>query len=94
MKILFAPKCGGNGKIDHSRRITWDEDEYWEEKCNYCKGKRIVKLVSKEDALKEFEQTVKDAENILTLLKLPYRKLKLCTGDLGFSSAITYDLEV
>ena len=54
----------------------------------------IVKLVSKEDALKEFEQTVKDAENILILLKLPYRKLKLCTGDLGFSSAITYDLEV
>ncbi len=54
----------------------------------------IVKLTTKEDALKEFEQTVKDAESILILLQLPYRKLKLCTGDLGFSSAITYDLEV
>lgn len=54
----------------------------------------IVKLTSKEDALKEFEQAIKDAENILILLKLPYRRLKLCTGDLGFSSAITYDLEV
>ena len=37
---IICPVCGGNGKIKHSRRITWDEDEYWEEKCNYCKGKK------------------------------------------------------
>lgn len=40
---IICPICGGNGKIQHSRRITWDEEEYWEEKCNYCNGKRIVK---------------------------------------------------
>lgn len=40
---IICPICGGYGKIQHSRRITWDEEEYWEEKCNYCNGKRIVK---------------------------------------------------
>lgn len=40
---IICPVCGGNGKIEHSKQITWNEDEYCEEKCNYCKGKRIVK---------------------------------------------------
>ena len=54
----------------------------------------LVKITSKEDSLKEFESCVKDAENILELLEIPYRKIILCTGDLGFSSSITYDLEL
>ena len=37
---------------------------------------------------------VEDAENILQQLKLPYRVISLCTGDIGFSSAKTYDVEV
>ena len=35
-----------------------------------------------------------DAEKVLRVLKIPYRVLELCTGDMGFSSAMTYDLEV
>lgn len=54
----------------------------------------MVKITSKEDAMKEFESCVRDAENILELLEIPYRKIVLCTGDLGFSSSITYDLEL
>jgi seryl-tRNA synthetase len=40
------------------------------------------------------EKLTNDAENILKALELPYRKIQLCTGDLGFGSALTYDLEV
>ncbi len=54
----------------------------------------MVKITSKEDAMTEFELCVKDAENILELLEIPYRRIILCTGDLGFSSSITYDLEL
>lgn len=54
----------------------------------------LVKIVSKDDAQKEFDLCVKDVENILHLLEIPYRKIALCTGDLGFSSSITYDLEL
>lgn len=39
---IICPKCNGNGKIQHSNRVNWDEYEYWEEKCNYCNGRRIV----------------------------------------------------
>ncbi|MBD5422890.1 MAG: serine--tRNA ligase [Mycoplasma sp.] len=54
----------------------------------------LVKITSKNDAIKEFESCVSDAEKILELLEIPYRKILLCTGDLGFSSSITYDLEL
>lgn len=54
----------------------------------------IVKITSEENALSEFESCVKDAEKILQILEIPYRKVLLCTGDLGFSSSITYDLEI
>ena len=40
------------------------------------------------------ETLVNDAEKVLQLLQLPYRVVELCTGDLGFASAKTYDLEV
>lgn len=54
----------------------------------------MVKITNEEDAMIEFEKTIEDAENILIALEIPYRKLLLCTGDMGFSSKITYDLEL
>ncbi|MBS4539153.1 serine--tRNA ligase [Clostridium sp. D2Q-11] len=54
----------------------------------------LVKFVKPEDSYEELEKLTRDAEKILQLLKLPYRVVELCTGDLGFSSAKTYDLEV
>lgn len=54
----------------------------------------LVKFTLPEDSYNELEKLTKDAEEVLQLLGLPYRVVKLCTGDLGFSSAMTYDLEV
>lgn len=54
----------------------------------------LVQLVNHQQAQAAFAQTVSDAENILQKLKLPYRKLQLCTGDLGFAASETIDLEV
>jgi len=54
----------------------------------------LVKLVKPEDSYDELEKLTSHAERVLQLLKLPYRVLALCTGDLGFTSAKTYDLEV
>ena len=47
-----------------------------------------------EDSEKQFQRLVDDAERICRELELPYRVNKLCTGDLGFHAAITYDIEV
>ncbi|KFF41148.1 MAG: serine--tRNA ligase [Candidatus Atelocyanobacterium thalassa] len=54
----------------------------------------LVKIVHPEDSEMEHQQLVKDVEAILQALKLPYRVLELCTGDLGFGAAKCYDLEV
>jgi seryl-tRNA synthetase len=54
----------------------------------------LVKFTRPEDSDREHEQLTRDAEEILEALKLPYRRVLLCTGDTGFSSAKTYDLEV
>jgi len=54
----------------------------------------IVKLTKPEDSYAELESLTADAENILKELGLPYRVVNLCAGDLGFSNAKTYDLEV
>ncbi len=54
----------------------------------------MVKFAKPEEGFAELEAMTADAENILQLLGLPYRVLSLCTGDTGFSSAKTYDLEV
>ena len=54
----------------------------------------LVKFTRPEDSYTEHEKLTNDAERILQLLKLPYRVSLLCTGDTGFSSAKTYDLEV
>lgn len=54
----------------------------------------LVKLVKPEDSYDELEKLTQNAERVLQLLGLPYRVLALCAGDLGFSSAKTYDLEV
>ena len=54
----------------------------------------LVKLVHPSTSEAEHEQLVQDAEGVLQALKLPYRTIELCTGDLGFAAAKTYDLEV
>ena len=54
----------------------------------------LVKFVRPADSYNELEKLVADAEEVLQLLELPYRTMKLCTGDIGFSAAMTYDLEV
>ena len=54
----------------------------------------IVKIVKPEDGELELEKLLNDACKILDLLELPYRVVSLCSGDLGFSSAKTYDIEV
>ena len=54
----------------------------------------LVKFVHPEDAESELEKLTQDAESILENLSLPYRKVILCSGDTGFASTKTYDLEV
>ncbi len=54
----------------------------------------LVKFANPENSFEELESLTNDAERLLQLLGLPYRVVLLCSGDLGFSSAMTYDLEV
>jgi seryl-tRNA synthetase len=54
----------------------------------------LVKFAEPEASYVELEQMLQDAEEVLKRLRLPYRVVELCTGDLGFSAAKTYDLEV
>jgi seryl-tRNA synthetase len=54
----------------------------------------LVKFTRPEDSIEELESLLADAEEVLQLLKLPYRVVNLCTGDLGFSAIKTYDIEV
>lgn len=54
----------------------------------------MVKLVHPNESFAELEKMVGNAEAILQILNLPYRVIEICTGDLGFSSTKTYDLEV
>lgn len=54
----------------------------------------MVQVVRPEDSMQALEELTGHAEKILQLLNLPYRKVLLCTGDMGFGSCKTYDLEV
>lgn len=54
----------------------------------------LVKFVKPEGSYDELEKLTNDAEEVLKRLELPYRVVRLSTGDLGFSSAMTYDIEV
>ena len=54
----------------------------------------MVQVVQPENSYAALEEMVSHAENILKLLELPYRVITLCTGDMGFGAAKTYDLEV
>jgi seryl-tRNA synthetase len=54
----------------------------------------LVKFTRPEESYDELEKLTRNAEEILRRLELPYRVISLCTGDLGFSAAKTYDLEV
>jgi seryl-tRNA synthetase len=54
----------------------------------------LVKFTTPDRSNAEHERLTRDAERVLELLGLPYRRMLLCTGDMGFASAKTYDLEV
>ena len=54
----------------------------------------MVKLVAPEESYNELEKLTHNAEYLLQLLKIPYRVVKICTGDLGFTAAFKYDVEV
>lgn len=54
----------------------------------------MVQIVRPEDSMQALEELTGHAEKVLQLLNLPYRKVLLCTGDMGFGSSKTYDLEV
>lgn len=54
----------------------------------------LVKFVDPNNSYEELEKLTNDAERMLQLLGLPYRVVKICTGDLGFTAAFKYDLEV
>ncbi len=54
----------------------------------------LIKIVQPEASYAELEQMVGNAEKVLELLDLHYRVIQLCTGDMGFASAMTYDIEV
>jgi seryl-tRNA synthetase len=54
----------------------------------------LVKFTRPEESFDELDSLLADAEKVLQLLKLPYRVVTLCTGDLGFSAVKTYDIEV
>ncbi|OAI21124.1 serine--tRNA ligase [Methylomonas lenta] len=54
----------------------------------------LVQIVTPEESAQAHEELTAHAENMLKILKLPYRKVLLCAGDTGFSSTKTYDLEV
>ena len=54
----------------------------------------LVKFVKPENSYEELEKLTLDAEEVLKLLGLPYRVVKICIGDLGFTAAMKYDIEV
>jgi seryl-tRNA synthetase len=54
----------------------------------------LVKFTTPENSYDELEKLLKDAETILSRIELPYQVVTLCTGDMGFSAAKTYDIEV
>ena len=54
----------------------------------------LIQVIKPENSYQALEEITSHAEKVLQLLKLPYRVVELCTGDLGFSAAKTYDLEV
>lgn len=54
----------------------------------------MVKITSQETSYDELEKMVNNAEEVLRRLELPYRVIQLCTGDIGFGAAKTYDIEV
>lgn len=54
----------------------------------------LVKFTKPEQSYEELEKLTRDAEDVLQLLGLPYRVVKICIGDLGFTAAMKYDIEV
>jgi seryl-tRNA synthetase len=54
----------------------------------------LVKFAKPDESYEELEKLTKDAEEVLQILGLPYRVIRICKGDLGFTAALKYDIEV
>jgi len=54
----------------------------------------LVKFTTPETSYEELEKLTRDAEEVLQMLEIPYRVVKICVGDLGFTAAMKYDIEV
>jgi seryl-tRNA synthetase len=83
LTLCFRSEAGAAGK---DTRGFIRQHQF--EKCE------LVSIVRPQDSAAEHERMVKAAESILEALELPYRKVLLCTGDMGFGAKKTYDLEV
>lgn len=83
LTLCFRSEAGAAGK---DTRGFIRQHQF--EKCE------LVSIVRPEDSAAEHERMVQAAESILEALELPYRKVLLCTGDMGFGATKTYDLEV
>ena len=73
---------------------TYGKDERGMIRQHQFEKVELVQIVEKDQSYMALEELTLHAEAILQALKLPYQKISLCTGDLGFQSAKTYDLEV
>lgn len=88
MKFVAHTPCFRSEAGSHGRDVRGLIRQHQFEKVE------LVQIVKPEDSAQAHEDLTGNAEAVLQALKLPYRKVVLCTGDLGFSSSKTYDLEV
>ncbi|MGD6858613.1 MAG: serine--tRNA ligase [Enterobacteriaceae bacterium] len=97
--IIIEEKLLPIKMVAHSPCFRYESKNYGKKnsgliRTNQFEKVEIVQIVHPEKSMKALEEITKHAENILKLLKLPYRKTLLCTGEMSFSSCKTYDLEV
>lgn len=88
MRLTALTLCFRSEAGSHGRDTRGFIRQHQFEKCE------LVSIVRPEDSEAEHQRMVRAAETILERLNLPYRKLLLCTGDMGFGARKTYDLEV
>ena len=78
----------------------WNTEKMWGDLINALQSMELaskvelVKFCDPQNSYEELEKLTNDAERMLQLLGLPYRVVRICTGDLGFTAAFKYDLEV
>ena len=97
--VIFSPDALPKKYVTHTPCFRSESGSYGKDTRGMIRQHQfekveLVRFVKPEDSFLALETITKEAEAILQKLKLPYRVVSLCTGDLGFSAAKTYDLEV